>query len=91
MRSQGVGDIEEIYYAAIEQNGSLSLLKKEDSMAHAVIIDGRIINDNLTAIGYDEKWLQERLVEAKIRQKDIFLLTVNDDGRINQIIKDNKK
>ena len=91
MRSQGVGDIEEIYYAAIEQNGSLSLLKKDDSMAHAVIIDGRIINDNLTAIGYDEKWLQERLVEAKIGQKDIFLLTVNDDGRINQIIKDNKK
>ena len=91
MRSQGVGDIEEIYYAAIEQNGSLSLLKKEDSMAHAVIIDGRIINDNLTAIGYDEKWLQERLVEAKIGQEDIFLLTVNDDGRINQIIKENKK
>lgn len=89
MRSQGIGDIEEVYYAAIEQNGSLSILKKDDSvMAHALIIDKMIIEDNLKYHGYDRVWLSRRLEEAGVRQEEVFLMTINDEGKINLITKE---
>ena len=92
MRSQGVGDIEEVYYAAVEQNGSLSLIKRGDSiMAHAIIIDGNVIGENLKSHGYDEKWLKKRLDERKARQNEVFLMTVNDEGKINLIIREDIK
>lgn len=90
MRTQGVGDIEEIYYAAIEQNGSLSILKKNDSqMAHTIIIDGNVIESNLKALGYNEKWLKKHLKESKAKQDEVFLMTVDDGGKINLIRKEN--
>lgn len=91
MRTQGIGDIEEIYYAAIEQNGSLSILKKgETSMAHAIIIDGNLIKNNLKAHGYDERWLAKRLKEAKVRQNEVYLMSVNDEGQVSFIIKEDE-
>lgn len=92
MRAQGVGDIDDVYYAAVEQNGSLSILKKEDcSMAHTIVIDGRIIEANLKAHGYDERWLDKRLAERKIRVDQVFLMTVDDNRKINIIRKEEIK
>ena len=92
LRSQGVGNIDQVYYAAVEQNGSLSVLKKGDpELAHNIIIDGSIIEENLKALGYDEVWLKKRLDERSIRVKDTFLLTVTDSGQIGLILKDRKK
>ena len=91
MRSQGIGDIEEVYYAAIEQNGSLSILKKDDStMAHVLIIDKNVIEGNLKYHGFDQKWLKQRLDEARVRQEEVFLMTISDEGKINIIKKEEK-
>ena len=91
MRAQGVGDISDVYYAAIEQNGVLSILKKDGAkMAHAVIINGDVIKGNLHASGYDDNWLNARLNESKIRQDDVFLMTIDDSGKVNLILKDEK-
>ena len=89
MRTQGIGDIDEIYYAAIEQNGSLSLIKKENSqMAHTLIIDGSIIESNLKALGFNERWLESQLRKRDIRREKVFLMTVDDNGEINLISKE---
>lgn len=89
MRTQGIGDISEVNYAIMEQNGSLSLLKKSvDNLAHTVIIDGKVMSTALKALGYDERWLEKRLKEAKTKVDDVFLLTVTDSGEINIILKE---
>ncbi len=89
VRSQNIGDISEIYYGILEQNGNLSFIKeKEETLAHSIIIDGRVIGKNLKLLGYGEKWLEKLLRERKIKQKDIFLLTVTDGGVINLIERD---
>ena len=89
MRAQGVGDISEVYYAVIEQNGALSILKKGGSkMAHAVIIDGDVMKSNLQAMGQDENWLNARLKNKNIKCDDVFLMTIDDDGKVNLILKD---
>ena len=89
IRSQGVGDISEINYAILEQNGSMSLLKKEDGeIAHTVVIDGTAIDDTLKSLGYGKEWLHKRMTERKVDLKKVFLMTVTDDGTINLIQKD---
>jgi len=91
MRSQGIGDITEIYYGILEHNGTLSLLKKNDTpLAHSVIIDGRVLSEKLTGLGFNENWLNKRLKEDGVKQKDIFLMTVTDKGETNIIKKENE-
>ena len=92
LRSQGVGNIEEVYYATVEQNGSLSVLKRDETnLAHTIIIDGSLIEKNLVALGYNEAWLKKRLSERSINQGDVFLMTVTDRGDVGVILKDVEK
>ena len=92
LRSQGVGNIEEVYYATVEQNGSLSVLKRDETnLAHTIIIDGSLIEKNLVALGYNEAWLKKRLSERSINQRDVFLMTVTDQGDVGVILKDVEK
>lgn len=91
MRIQGVGDISKVYYATLEQNGSLSLMMKGDGgFAHPVIIDGEMISPTLETVGFSEKRIKEELKKAKLKQGDVFLMTVDDEGKINIIERDKK-
>lgn len=92
MRSQGIGDISEVNYAILEQNGSLSLLKKaENDMAHTLVIDGQIMVDDLKSLGYNERWLEKEVAARKTRLEKIFLMTVTDEGDVNIILKEEKR
>ena len=89
LRTQGIGNINQIEYAAIEQNGSLSLLKKgESNLAHTIIIDGQVMKKTLQNLGYNETWLKKILRERKAKAEDVLLLTVDDSGDVNLIMKD---
>ncbi len=92
IRSQGIGDISEIYYGIIEQNGNLSLLKKNEAeLAHTVVIDGKAIEKNLRLLGYGDEWLKKALKTNKKKLDEVFLMTVTDDGKINVIPKEKKE
>ena len=89
MRSQGIGNINEVEYATIEQNGTLSILKKgESELAHSIIIDGQVIEKNVKQLGYEDEWLKKRLAEKKAKQEEVLLMTVNDSGEVSIIMKD---
>ena len=91
IRVQGIGDISEISYAILEQNGSLSLLKKSDgNLGHTVIIDGSRISEVMLKLGYDERWLDKKLKDEGCKMEDVFLMTVSDVGDINIILKEEK-
>lgn len=90
LRVLGVGDILEVDYAILEQNGKLSVLKKEkDRLAHTLIIDGEVNERALSALGYDKEWLSKNLNKKNCKEGDVFLMTVDDNGNIN-IIKEEK-
>jgi uncharacterized membrane protein YcaP (DUF421 family) len=91
LRCQGIGDICQVEYAIIEQNGSLSVMKKqENKMAHPIIIDGEIISQALNAEDKDETWLHSVLEKKHIKEDDVFLMTLSDDGRVNIMRKETK-
>ena len=86
LRVLGIGDIADVEYAILEQNGKLSVIKKDDGkMSHAVIIDGEVNEKCLVGLGYNNEWLVARLKEERCRLSDVFLMTVDDSANINII------
>lgn len=91
MRTQGIGNVDEIYYAAVEQNGALSIIKKDASpMAHAIIIDGSYIESNIKSLGLGTKYVEKILRDKRISLSDVFLMTMTDEGKTSIILKETK-
>ena len=90
MRTQGIGDFFDINYAILEQNGKLSILKKEDAdnTSIPVVIDGVVEKENLHLMGLGEDWIAARMKELKLKTNEIFLLTADENLNINYIKKE---
>ncbi|MBQ4111989.1 MAG: DUF421 domain-containing protein [Clostridia bacterium] len=98
LRQKDVSDLDELEYAILEPNGQISIIKKaperqptaqelgiqleENGLAHPVICDGKINRKNLELAGKDEAWLTDYLEKKKIRRESVFLLLVDDSGRV---------
>ena len=89
-REQGYFDIDEIRTAIFEHNGKLSVLPKavnrpvtpqdlslsvkDSRIGTELIMDGRIMGENLSRMGRDEKWLRKQLkLQGYKNPKDILL------------------
>ena len=89
LRAQGIGSVDEVEYGIIEQDGSLSVLKKSDApLFHPIIIDGETKEDMLRRLGYDQNWLKKQLKAFGVKADELLLLAVNDNGSISIIKKD---
>ena len=51
---------------------------------------GEIIKDTLLPLGYNEKWLERKLEDAKLSLREVFLMTVTESGETKIIRKDGK-
>ena len=90
MRTQGIGDLSAIRYAILEQNGKVSFLKESDSpsIASTLIIDTEPDLKNIKEAGLDLEWLNKQLDERRVKLSDVFLMTINEDGKITLIKKE---
>ncbi|MDF2538164.1 MAG: hypothetical protein K0S76_1185 [Herbinix sp.] len=108
-RLSGYFDLEDIHSVYLESNGTVSILPKSQCrpltpddlnidtiqarpMAN-VIIDGKILKDNLMSTGKDETWLEKQLLLKGIKEKKELLLVTYDYSleKINIYRKMNKK
>ena len=91
-RINGYFDLNNVQTVILESNGKLSFLPKSDQrpatpkdlnlqteqekLVTNVIIDGKVLSDNLKYTGNNKIWLQRKLKEQGItRVKDVFLAT----------------
>ncbi len=89
LRSQGVGDIRDVEYAILEQNGQLSVIKSDSSpLLHPIIIDGEVKNDNMERLSLSPKDLENILSDKKIKTDGVLLLCISDGGDVYIIDKD---
>ena len=89
MRQQGFFSIYEAEYVILERDGQISIApkhaygpptKQDLNIPHkqthlpvAVIMDGKVILNNLKEAGYDELWLKNQLSKRKIKDyKEVF-------------------
>ena len=89
IRGSGVGDISEVEYAILEQNGTISVLERgKSNLAHAVIIDGELTGYAHQKQPAGERDIRRTLKKKGLRQDEVFLMTVDDDGKTNIIKKE---
>lgn len=91
-RIHGYFDLNDVQTIVLEPNGKLSFLPKassrpitpkdmnltpnQEKLVINVIMDGKVLNDNLKFTGNNKIWLQRKLKEQGInRVKDVFLAT----------------
>lgn len=103
-RNNGFFDLTQIETVILEPNGKLSILPKsenrpltpkdmnltvpEDSLAANIIIDGKILKQNLRHIGKDEAWLERQLHEFGVSDvKNIYLATCDKEDQLTFYIK----
>ena len=99
-RLGGYFDISKIEYAIMEANGKISFLLKSKyepvtlkdiklksnyvGLCTNVVIDGKIMKNNLKCIHKDEKWLKTRLENMNYKDiKNLLLVTINTDEEIS--------
>lgn len=99
-RSNGYFNLSDIKTAILEPNGKISFLPKSSnrpttpsdfdltpapaSIDVNVIIDGRIIYENLKNAGYDQMWLQKEIVSQGFENiNQIFLATLDKQNNLS--------
>ena len=89
-RLQSIGDISEIYYAILEQNGQISFLRqgKGETLAVPLIIDGEIKEEALSQVKLTKKRLLKEISERALSPENILLMTSDDKKNLNIYIKE---
>ena len=99
MRGCNVFKIEEIAYAIIETNGNLCVIKKSESenvtrsdlkvkvsqasLPINIIMDGRLMNENIRLSKIDNDFIQKCISKAKIKNiKDVLIMTLDNNGEV---------
>lgn len=100
LRVQGYYNIADVEYVVLETNGMVSVMPKEnkrpvvaadigaqevaEGLCSNVIVDGKILPQNLSAMKKDEKWLDKELQRQGYRQySQILLATLNEKGDLS--------
>lgn len=106
-RNSGYFDISNIDIALLESNGKISFLPVSDQrpvtpadlnlnvakegIVTSLIIDGKLLKENLEYVGKEEKWLKKQLDGLGISKiGDVFLATCDCNGKFNAYLKDIK-
>ena len=99
MRGCNVFKIEEIAYAIIETNGNLCVIKKSEiesvtrsdlkvkvsqaSLPINIIMDGRLMNENIRLSKIDNQFIENCLSRAEIKNiKDVLIMTLDNNGEV---------
>lgn len=98
-RAEGYFDISELEYVLMEANGKLSILPKaqykpltpsdmkikvkKSSLCSNVIIDGKIMVNNLKNSNITQNWLKKQLSSRGYKIDQILLATVDDENKIS--------
>ena len=109
LRQKGYGDISDVYYAIVEDDGQLSVFPKitkrppnidevtdvnggvtppDSGVAHALIIDGEVIEENIRAAGKTSAFVEHHLRMENCAQRDVLLLLCDDTGKVTLIKKE---
>lgn len=99
-RELGYFDLDEIQTAVFEHNGKLSILPKAQNrpatpndlnlevkdacIGVEVVMDGKLLGENLSRMGLNEKWLEKRICAQGVNDKKKIFLAIyrKDEDRL---------
>lgn len=96
LRGKDVFNLGDVEYAILETNGEVSVILKPnkrnttpedfniepeyEGMPYDLIIDGKIMYENLNKIGRDKNWLVKEVKKFKTIPEDVFIATIDGKG-----------
>ncbi len=106
-RENGYFNLNDIEFVIMEMNGEISVLPKsekrpvnpedlsmqpqQEELSANIIIDGKIMENNLKSIGKEENWLKKQLENQNVsRIHDVLLATADINGNLSVFLKGQK-
>lgn len=100
LRIKNIFSLSDVSLALVEPTGKINVVKKQSalpvtrkqmklpikniSLPTILIYDGKVHKNNLKTLGYDMKWLDNKIKEKGFLQaKDIFLAILEGDGTLH--------
>lgn len=96
LRVNNVNNISDVEYAILETSGQISVILKSEKRAvttedlnlnvdktqisYDLVLDGKIMYENLKKIGKDEQWLVKEIQKFKIRPEQALIFVKSGDG-----------
>lgn len=107
LRQNNVFNIGDVEYAILETSGQLTVIQKPEKrntipedfgiipeyegIPYDLVIDGKVMHENLKAIGRDYNWLFKQTEKFKIKPEDALVVTYDGKGQIFCQEKEGKK
>ena len=107
LRQKDITDLQQVDYAILEQNGKISVIPgasfrpltpadlnlsgDKSGISHILISRGYVNRYNLKQLGRDKAWLAAQLREYGCRQRQVFLMTIDDGGKIYLLLRGKTK
>ena len=98
LRQKSIFTIGDVEYAILETSGEISVIQKPEKrniivedlnitpeyegIPYDLVIDGKIMYENLKKIGKDERWLQKEVEKFKTKPQDALIVTFDGKGQI---------
>ncbi len=90
LRENNIRSLNEVEFGILETTGKLSIIKKEEDsentpiqMIMPLILDGKILEDNLEKMDKTTFWLRQELKKVGFKEiKNISFCTLNEDGTL---------
>ena len=98
LRQNNIFTLGDVEYAILETSGEISVIQKPEKrntipedfnitpeyegIPYDLIIDGRIMYDNLKKIGKDEIWLKKQVDKFKIKSENALIVTFDGKEKI---------
>ncbi len=88
LRVNGNPDPFSVKYAFFEEDGQLSVIPNNTEYIYTLICDGYLNTFNMKESGWNEARIQKLLKKHNAEINDIFLMTVDNNNKINIIYKE---
>ena len=95
-RNKNVNNLSDVQYAILETSGQISVIlkakkrgvtpedlelsPKEEKIAYDLIVDGKIMEENLNKINKDKSWLLSELKKHDLTPENSLVVVLNGDG-----------
>ena len=106
LRGSNIINISEVEYAILETNGQVSIIQKPDKrntkpedfgimpeyegITYDLVLDGKVMNENLKKIGKSHEWLEKELKKNKMKPEEALIATIDGKGEFFCQKKDEK-
>lgn len=97
LRSKDVINLGDVEFAILETSGEITVIQKPnkrnatpedfgimpeyEGIPYDLIVDGKVMNDNLQRIGKNHEWLRKQVEKFNLKPNEVFIATIDGKGQ----------